>query len=221
MLFSNGDTIPLANLGIDFGVVGDKPVAGLTNGRSYGVEFLAQQKLNKGFYGIVALTLVRSEFNDKNNKAVVSSWDSKYIVSLTAGKILKRNWEIGLKLRTAGGAPYTPFNKEFSSVIANYNANPAGFLDNSKLNTNRLPAFYQLDARIDKKYNFKKWNLNVFIDITNLTNVQLENKPIFALDRDEAGNKQIDPNDPSKYKTKLLSDKSGSLLSTIGIIIEI
>ncbi len=221
MLLSNGDTIPLANLGIDFGVVGNKPVAGLTKGRSYGVEFLAQQKLNKGFYGIVALTLVHSEFNDKNNKSVVSSWDSKYIVSLTAGKILKRNWELGLKLRSAGGAPYTPFNKEFSSVIANYNANPAGFLDNSKLNTNRLPAFYQLDARIDKKYNFKKWNLNVFIDITNLTNVQLDDKPIFVLDRDAAGNKQIDPNDPSKYKTKLLADKSGSLLSTIGIIIEI
>ena len=49
MLLSNGDTIPLANLGIDFGVVGDKPVVGLTDGRSYGVEFLAQQKLNKGF----------------------------------------------------------------------------------------------------------------------------------------------------------------------------
>ena len=62
---------------------------------------------------------------------------------------------------------------------------------------------------------------NIIIDITNLTNVQLDDKPIFVLDRDAAGNKQIDPNDPSKYKTKLLSDKSGSLLSTIGIIIEI
>ncbi len=221
MLLTNNDTIPLANLGIDFGVVGDKPVVGLTNGRSYGVEFLAQQKLNKGFYGIAALTFVRSEFNDKNNNLVASSWDSKFIFSLTAGKILKKNWEIGFKLRSAGGAPYTPFNTAFSSVINNYNVNPAGYLDYSKLNTQRLPNFYQLDARIDKKYNFKRWNLNVFIDVTNLTNVKFEDKPIFVLDRDAAGNKQIDPNDPTKYKTKLLSDKSGSLLSTIGIIIEI
>ena len=93
--------------------------------------------------------------------------------------------------------------------------------DSLRYRSSYNPAFYQLDARIDKKYNFKKWNLNVFIDITNLTNVQLDDKPIFILDRDAAGNKQLDPNDPSKYKTKLLADKSGSLLSTIGIIIEI
>ncbi len=85
-----GDTIPLANLGADFGVVGNRPLTGVTEGRSYGVEFFAQQRLNKGFYGIFALTLYRSEFKDKRAEYVQSSWNNRYILSVTAGKILKK-----------------------------------------------------------------------------------------------------------------------------------
>ncbi len=220
MINISADTIPLANLGADFGVVGNRPVVALTNGRSYGLEFLAQQKLNKGFYGIVALTLVRSEFENKNSSLVPSSWDSKYILSLTAGKIFKRNWEFGLKFRTAGGAPYTPFDVDFSSIKSNYDVNPSGVLDYSKLNTSRLESFYQIDARIDKKYNFKKFSFNIFLDIQNLTNAQTNGQPVFLLDRDADGNAQTDPNNPNKYKTKLLDESSGNLLPSIGFILE-
>ena len=45
------DSISLANLGSDFGVIGNEPVESISEGQSYGVEFLAQQKLSKGFYG--------------------------------------------------------------------------------------------------------------------------------------------------------------------------
>ena len=61
------DSISLANLGGDFGVIGNEAVSSTSQGRSYGVEFLAQKKLNKSFYGIMAYTWVRSEFKDKNN----------------------------------------------------------------------------------------------------------------------------------------------------------
>ena len=60
------DSISLANLGGDFGVIGNEAVSSTSQGRSYGVEFLAQKKLNKSFYGIMAYTWVRSEFKDKN-----------------------------------------------------------------------------------------------------------------------------------------------------------
>lgn len=220
MLASAGDTIPLANLGTDFGVVGDRPVVGLTKGRSYGLEFLAQQKLQKGFYGIVALTLVRSEFQDKKNKYVASAWDNRYIVSLTAGKIFKRNWEVGAKIRLAGGAPYTPYNVSTSSIKANYDINPQGTLDYSRLNENRLGDFYQMDVRIDKKYNFKKFSFNIFMDIQNLTGFVYQLPQNFLLDRDANGLAQDDPSDPTKYKTKLIDNPIGNTLPSIGFILE-
>lgn len=220
LLLQQGDTIPLANLGADFGVVGDRPVVGLSTGRAYGLELLAQQKLQKGFYGIVALTLVRSEFKDKRGTFVASSWDSRYIVSLTGGKIFKKGWELGSRFRMTGGSPYTPYDLEQSSLIVNYDVNPQGTLDYDQLNTQRLENFYQLDLRLDKKFNFKKVNFNLFLDIQNVTGFQYETQPVFVLDRDANGQAQIDPNDPTKYKTKLLSDPAGSTLPTIGIIIE-
>ena len=220
MLVTSGDTIPLANLGVDFGVVGDRPVANLTKGRSYGLELLAQQKLQKGFYGIVALTFVRSEFQDKNNNYVASSWDNRYLLSLTGGKIFKRNWELGAKLRYSGGAPYTPIDFTGSSNISNFDVNPQGSLDYSRLNAVRLGDFYQLDVRLDKKYNFKKFIFNVFLDIQNLTGFIYNAQPIFLLQRDANGNAQIDPNDPTRYLTKLENNLNGSTLPTLGIIIE-
>ncbi|HUH33043.1 MAG TPA: TonB-dependent receptor, partial [Daejeonella sp.] len=133
-----GNDIPLANLGADFGVVGNRPVTGSTEGRSYGIEFLAQQRLNKGFYGIMALTLFNSEFKDKNNQYVPSSWDTRYNVSLTAGKLFKRNWELGAKLRVNGGSPYTPYDIQVSSLKSNYSIYPQGIQNYDRLNEGRL-----------------------------------------------------------------------------------
>ena len=220
MLITSGDTIPLANLGVDFGVVGDRPVANLTKGRSYGVEFLAQQKLQKGFYGIVALTIVRSEFQDKRAEYIASSWDNRYLLSLTGGKIFKKNWELGAKLRYSGGAPFTPIDLAKSSIKTNFDINPKGSLDYNRLNAVRLGDFYQLDVRIDKKYNFKKFIFNVFLDVQNVTGFLYNAQPIFLLDRDANGAAQTDPNDPNRYKTKLVDNINGSTLPTLGLIIE-
>ncbi|MFA6275756.1 MAG: TonB-dependent receptor [Pedobacter sp.] len=216
-----GDVIPLANLGADFGVVGNKPVIGETEGRSYGLEFFAQQRLNKGFYGIFALTLFRSEFKDKLGEYVQSSWNNRYILSMTAGKILPKNWEIGAKVRLGGGSPYTPYDIAFSSLKSNYSIYPQGVQDYDRLNESRLKGFYQLDARVDKKYPFKKFNLNVYLDIQNLTYNKYETQSQLVLDRDASGNAQDAPGDATRFKTKLLTNTSGNILPTIGVIFEL
>ena len=215
------DVVPLANLGADFGVVGNKPVIGTTDGRSYGLEFFAQQRLNRGFYGIFALTLFRSEFKDKSNEYVQSSWNSRYILSMTAGKILPRNWEIGAKLRVSGGSPYTPYDIAYSSLKSNYSVFPQGVPDYSRLNDSRLKGFYQVDVRVDKKYPFKKFNLNVYLDIQNLTYNKYETQAQLVLDRDTNGNPQDATGDPARFKTKLLTNTSGNILPTIGVIFEL
>ncbi|TCC94529.1 TonB-dependent receptor [Pedobacter frigiditerrae] len=216
-----GDVIPLANLGADFGVVGNKPVIGETDGRSYGLEFFAQQRLNKGFYGIFALTLFRSEFKDKLGEYVQSSWNNRYILSMTAGKILPKNWEVGAKFRLGGGSPYTPYDIAYSSLKSNYSIFPQGVQDYDRLNDSRLKGFYQLDVRVDKKYPFKKFNLNVYLDIQNLTYNKYETQSQLVLDRDANGNAQDAPGDATRFKTKLLTNTSGNILPTIGVIFEL
>ena len=71
--------IALANLGADFGVVGNEAVLFDGIGRSYGLEFLAQRRLYKGVYGLLAYTLVRSEYEFEGSlRRVPGTADTSY-----------------------------------------------------------------------------------------------------------------------------------------------
>ncbi len=218
--FSLTDSISIANFGGDFGVVGNTPAASISNGRSYGLEFLYQQKMYKGFYGIFAYTFVRSEFEDRSGNFIPSSWDSQHIVSVTAGKQFKRNWSLGMKWRFSSGVPYTPYDVANSAVIANYNIQPQGFLDFSRLNSERIQPFHQLDMRVDKKYYFKNLNMNFYFDIQNAYNFQTQLSPYFDVQRDANSNPIVDPNNPGSYLTRLVSNSTGTVLPTLGVIVE-
>ena len=218
--FLIGDSISLANLGGDFGVIGNEEVTSNSEGRSYGVEFLAQKKLNKSFYGILAYTWVRSEFKDKNDFYKPSAWDNKHIISITGGVKLKKDWEIGMRFRFSGGAPYTPYDTINSSYSSIWDINSFGVFDYDNLNGKRLKSNHGLDVRIDKKWYWKKVTLNLYLDIQNLYNFQAETPASLIAVTDENGNKILDPNDPSKYQLKYINNTSGTVLPSIGLQFE-
>ena len=218
--FTLRDSINLANLGGDFGVIGNEAVTSTGEGRSYGVEFLIQRKLYNGLYGIAALTLVRSEFTDKNDEYVPSSWDNRFILSLTAGKKFKKNWELGARLAVLGGPPLTPYDDSASALKEIWDVRGVGLPDYDRLNTERNPVTYQLDVRIDKKYFFEKWSLNFYLDIENVTGASFELNPFLDTVKDDANNPVTDPNDSSRYLLTTIPNNAGTLLPTIGIVVE-
>ncbi len=218
--FSIKDSISLANIGSDFGVVGNEEVSSTSNGRAYGFEFLYQQKLIKGFYAILAYTLVNSEFKNVNNEYVPTAWDSKHIVSLTGGKRFKNGWEIGFRWLFSGGSPYTPYDIPTSSLKQNWDINGLGLLDYGLLNTQRESNFHQLNIRVDKKMFLKKFSLNFYLDIQNAYGYKTKLAPILLVETDVNGSPIEDPNDPNRYSTKLIDNASGIIQPTLGIIIE-
>lgn len=218
--YSVVDSISLANLGTDFGVVGNEAVTSTSSGRSYGVEFLYQQKLIKGFYGIVAYTFVTSEFKDKNDAYIPSSWDSKNIVSLTGGKRFNKGWEVGMRWLFSGGSPYTPYDVATSSLKQVWDVNGRGVLDYNQLNAQREGAYHQLNVRVDKKLFFEKFSMNFYLDIQNLYGHKTQVAPILLLVKDANGQPVTDPADPTRYLTKEISQTSGIVQPTLGIIIE-
>jgi hypothetical protein len=212
--------IALANLGADFGVIGNEPVNSDARGRAYGLELLAQQRLFKGFYGIAALTLVRSEFTNPNTEFLPSSWDNRFILSLTAGKRLAKDWELGARWRFLGGTPYTPYDFQASSLRSNWDLFNQGVFDFTRINGERLNSFHQLDLRVDKKYFYDKWNLNWYFDIQNAYNFQAEQQADLVPQRDDRGQLLVDPQDPSRYLLREVPNPAGTVLPTIGLIIE-
>ncbi|MDA0313877.1 MAG: TonB-dependent receptor [Bacteroidetes bacterium] len=213
--------ISLANLGADFGAIGNEPVLSNSTGRAYGLEVFAQQRLYRNFYGIASLTLVRSEFSNPNSKGMIpSSWDNRFIVSMTAGKRFTKNWELGGRWRFLGGTPYTPSDLSSSSLRENWDLRNAAILDFSQINGIRLKPFHQLDIRVDKKYFFDRWTLNWYFDIQNAYNFQAEQAPVILPVRNGQGNLILDPSDPSRYQLKSIANPAGSLLPTVGLIVE-
>lgn len=215
------DSISLANLGADFGVVGNAPVNSSSNGRSYGLELMLQQKLYAGFYGVASYTYVRSEFQNGDNSYAPSSWDNRHLVSITGGKRFEKNWELGIRWLFTGGSPYTPYDIQETVRRENWDVRPYGIPDYSRLNTSRISAFHQLDIRIDKKYYFRKWSLNVYLDVQNLYNHVTTFQDNIDVQKDDAGIPMVNPDDPAFYIPKFIGSTSGTVLPTIGIIVEL
>ncbi|SDY01822.1 Outer membrane receptor proteins, mostly Fe transport [Lutibacter oricola] len=218
--FSVRDQISLANLGADFGVVGNEEVTSTSKGRAYGVELLAQKKSYNGLYGILSYTFVKSEFQNAANKYIASSWDNKHLLTVTAGKKLNKNWEIGGKFRLVGGQPYTPYDLDASSTIVNYDVSNSGILDYSNLNTERYNTYHQLDFRVDKTWYWKKMSLNFYVDIQNVYASESQSQALLIPMVDANGNKIINSTDASKYNLEEIENNSGNVLPRFGFIVD-
>ena len=218
------DGISLANKGGDFSVLGNEPVSATGKGRSYGVEFQFQQKFTKNFYAVLSYTYYKSEFTNANGLYAPASWDNTHLLSFIGGYKFRRNYELGVKFRYQGGAPYTPFDMPASQ--RNYLSTGAAVYDYTQFNQLRLGSFHSMDIRLDKKWNYKKWSLDVYIDITNLyRSVQPEYaKDTFARTTDNSAFQTTDgqaiKNDGSNAVPLVLQESDAVSIPTIGFIVE-
>jgi len=218
------DGISLANKGGDFSVLGNEPVSATGKGRSYGVEFQFQQKFTKNFYAVLSYTYYKSEFTNANGLYAPASWDNTHLLSFIGGYKFRRNYELGVKFRYQGGAPYTPFDMPASQ--RNYLSTGAAVYDYTQFNQLRLGSFHSMDIRLDKKWNYKKWSLDVYIDITNLyRSVQPEYpKYTFARTTDNSAFQTTDgqaiKNDGSNAVPLVLQESDAVSIPTIGFIVE-
>lgn len=211
--------ISLANQGANFDVAGINTVTFKGKGESYGVEILNRWNF-QDFKVLASYTFVRSFFTTIDNKWIPSSWDSKHLLTVTATKELSKNWRTGLKWRFVGGFPYTPYDLETSSDINAWNAKGEPYLDYSKTNSKRLPAFHQLDIRIDKNYFFKKWTLLLYIDIQNVYNFKYKGQDYVIRQKNDDGTYLTNP-EGTKYILKNIPNESGTILPTIGVLVKI
>ena len=218
------DGVSLASKGADYGVFGDEEVVPVSEGSASGFEVLVQQRSPKGFSYLLAYTWVVSEFTNAAGKLVPSSWDSGHLFTITFNKTFKRNWDAGLKWRFVGALPYTPYDLETSSRVEAWDLKGREYMDFSRFNQKRLGNFHQLDLRLDKTYYFRNFSLGFYLDVQNAYNRQYTQAPNLIQVLDEAGNPIIEnPGDPlseQRYRLKQLKNTSGTLLPSIGLILE-
>jgi hypothetical protein len=136
-------------------------------GRVYGGDLLIKHTSSRYVYGWIAYTLSRSERRD----APTLAWrrfqfDQTHVLTLVAGYHLPWEIDVGIRLRYASGNPEIVqgpgvYDADHDVTIPSVVGQPY---------STRLPDFFALDLRIDKRFAFKKWILALYLDIQNLTN---------------------------------------------------
>lgn len=216
---SVADGIPLACKGNDYGVIGNELLVSTAQGRSYGAELLMKWIIARKLNIASSFTLFQSEYRkDKQSDYIASAWDNRYIFNLSGTYNFAHQWSFGMKVSCIGGAPYTPYDEDKSSLVDAWNAQGRPYYDYSKYNTERLPAYGQLDVRVDKTFYLKRCMLGFYIDLQNVTMSTFKQQDILMSTGDIEN-----PSAPAaeqRYKMKKIEEKSGTLLPTLGITFE-
>jgi hypothetical protein len=129
------------------------------DGRAYGAELLLRRANLGRFYGWIAYTLSWSERYDDNGVLGRSDWDERHILNVVAGARLRGGYSLGARfhLNTGRWAP-----------VVN---SPGG-------DYQQLPTYYQLDLRVERRFVFDRFVMDVYADVANVTN----NSEVLQLD---------------------------------------
>jgi TonB family protein len=131
-----------------------------------GVEFLLRKNLTRNFFGWVSYTFNRALYKYSSDLDFVPfDFDQPHILTIIGVYKLPRNWQIGARFRLVSGNPQDPLQNGIYDSSANFYV-PITGADNS----DRAPAFHQLDLRVDKKWVLRRLSASLYLDIQNIYN---------------------------------------------------
>ena len=123
----------------------------------------------------MSLSYSKSELVANDGKNYPGQYDQRFIFNLTGGYIFNSKWEIAGKFRYFTGVPYsTVYRPSENPLREGYIQNiPEQYLDN------RTDPGQHLDLRVDRYFNFPSWTLIVYVDIQNVYNYKIPQRPTY------------------------------------------
>lgn len=136
-------------------------------GRTFGGQFLLRKDRGEDrLHGWITYTIMRTERRDAGKDEYrFSSFDQSHVFTAIASYDFGLGFEFGLRARVASGFPRTPVKDAYVDVSRGRYEPILG-----EINSIRIPLFFQLDARLSKKFDFGTSDLEVYLDVQNVTN---------------------------------------------------
>ncbi|HEY5945450.1 MAG TPA: TonB-dependent receptor [Kofleriaceae bacterium] len=135
-------------------------------GRAYGLELFARKELG-AVTGWLAYTYARSYRTGdprRDDRYYPYVLDQPHVLTALATVPLGTKWRVGGRLRFASGNPITPVAGAWVNPKQEWTAVDGPIL------SERLPAFAQLDLRVDRLWRRRTAIWNLYLDIQNVTN---------------------------------------------------
>ncbi len=165
--FNNQWDIPEYSNSQDISETGEKPTLFYDRGRGrmYGLEIMLRHMQTDRFFGWIAYTLSRTQRYDRNKgKWYLYDEDETNHLQVLGSWHLRRQWDLGFRLRYVTGKPITPIlGAEYDENYLYYSP-----IEGDK-NSKRMDPFFQLDIRVDKKIIYNKWIFSLYFDLQNLS----------------------------------------------------
>jgi TonB family protein len=169
--FYNDSFAPIDFSLIDVQLEGDGPGCGEVgesespldiDGRSFGAELLLRRRLGDRVFGWVSYALSRSEREVRTpsfSETIPFDFDQTHVFNAVVSWEVGRNWTLGGVLHINSGRPFTPI----------FAASCGGFFEEHRgdYNSDRLPAYWRLDLRIQKREVFDTWFFDFYVDFFN------------------------------------------------------
>lgn len=134
-------------------------------GRAYGAEILLRHALTKNFFGWVSYSLSRTERDYLSGTTYgLSPFDQPHNLIVVASYKLPFDLIVGARLRYTSGPLNTPTIGAIYDANGNYHFPLLG-----EQFSRRLPDFFQVDVRLDKRFVFREWVLALYLDVQNVT----------------------------------------------------
>lgn len=169
--------------------------------RSYGIEFFAEQKQVRDFFGTLSVSLSKSQDFDprvpKQLDLYSSDYDYPLIVTVLAGNVVRglREWldgapaiirypsyilpfsnemELSFKYRYQAGRPYTPKTYVTWKQFREGTVkwSNGSWVDSDNINSARYPNYSRLDIQWISRFSLRNWNVNVFLAVMNVFNTK-------------------------------------------------
>ena len=152
-------------------------------GRSYGVQVLIQQRPWHGFAGMLAYTASRSERRDTSDAGLrLFDADQPHVLTAQMSRTWGA-WALGARFRFASGSPRTPVIGAFFDSKSDTHQPVLG-----TVNGQRLPAFWQLDLRLDRKISVSHAVLLLtYVELLNVTNHANAEEFVYSQDYAQRG----------------------------------
>ena len=159
-------SLSLANVGDTFAIRDILfPMVSAGRGEAEGVEIFAERIAVTGrrWHGQANLAFSRARYAGLDGLARPGSFDYPIVANLTATYRLA-TWDLSTRLAYLAGRPYTPFDLTVSSEQRR------AVYDLARVNAARLPDYFRLDLRVDRRFTVNGQAVSVFGGVQNLTN---------------------------------------------------
>ncbi len=150
-------------------------------GRAYGMELLLNLKISPKTQAFVAYTLARSERRDGTDDWRLFDADQTHNISLTGSYDVGHGWVLGARFRYVTGNPTTPVR------TAVYDASTDTYRAvYGPTNSDRNPAFHQLDLRVEKLWKLGPVGLTTYLEVMNVYNKKNQEGRTYSFDYSES-----------------------------------